>query len=464
MNPRPRRIAVGLMIAGDAVGITGGGAVTAGSPSQFTKPGKAQARQALVQVGQLPLRFETNRGQFDAGVRFAARGLDYGLALTPTGCRADASRRGRRVADRVTPDRVTTVRMSLVGANADPVISGTDPLPGLVHHFHGNDPAAWRTNVQLFARVRYDEVYDGIAVVYYGSDQQRLEYDFELAPGRDPKTIRLRFEGITGLSIDESTGDLLLHVKDGEPVRQHAPVSYQQIAGERRPVDSRYVIHADRTVGFAVGAYDRTAPLTIDPVLRYSTVFGGASEETINDIVLDSGGNIYVTGFSWDNLGFPTTPGVDQTREGPSDAIRLEVQPVGIGADLLDVRRRRPRREHRALRGESRSYRGRRRGQRLRRRRDELDQLPRHRGRPGFDVCRGQPVASVRRLLREARSDGAAPLRHLHRRQRLRVHHGHRGRYGRQRLRQRRLEFIVGELPADGRTRTTAKHAGRRSS
>ena len=219
--------------------------------------------------------------------------------------------------------------MSLVGANADPTISGSDPLPGLVHHFHGNDPAAWRTNVQLFARVRYDEVYDGIAVVYYGSDQQRLEYDFELAPGRDPKTIRLRFEGTTGLSIDESTGDLLLHVKDGEPVRQHAPVSYQQIAGGRRPVDSRYVIHADDTVGFAVGAYDRTAPLTIDPVLRYSTVFGGVSEETINDIVLDASGNIYVTGFSWDNLGFPTTPGVDQTREGPSDAIVSKFNPSG---------------------------------------------------------------------------------------------------------------------------------------
>ena len=97
-----------------------------------------------------------------------------------------------------------------------------------------------------------------------------------------------------------------MHVKDGEPLRQHAPVAYQRIAGERRPVDSRYVIHDDNTVGFAVVAYDHTEPLTIDPVLRYSTVFGGLSEETINDIALDPSGNIYVTGFSWDNLGFPT--------------------------------------------------------------------------------------------------------------------------------------------------------------
>ncbi len=93
MNPRPRRIAVGLMIA---LGIVGGGtspSVTAGS--HFTKPGKAQARQALVQVGQLPLRFETNRGQFD-GRRALRRARPR---LRPRAdadrCRADASRRGR---------------------------------------------------------------------------------------------------------------------------------------------------------------------------------------------------------------------------------------------------------------------------------------------------------------------------------------------------------------------------------
>lgn len=312
-----------------ALGLIGGRtSAQFAQPGQIAQPERMDARQARVRVGQLPLRFEINRGQFAPGVRFAARGLDYGLALTPTA--AVLTLRG--AADGASPartDRVTRLQMSLVGANPDPVISGNDPLPGLVNHFHGDDPAAWRTNVQLFGRVRYDDVYDGIAVVYYGSDQQRLEYDFELEPGRDPKTIRLRFDGAEKLSIDDATGDLLLHVKDGEPVRQQAPVTYQRIAGERRPVDSRYVIHADRTVGFEIGAYDRAAPLTIDPVMRYSTVFGGVSEESINDIVLDSAGNIYVTGFSWDNEGFPTTPGADQTREGQSDAIVSKFNPSG---------------------------------------------------------------------------------------------------------------------------------------
>ena len=36
-------------------------------------------------LAQLPLRFEANAGQFDERIRFAARGVGYGVALTPTG-------------------------------------------------------------------------------------------------------------------------------------------------------------------------------------------------------------------------------------------------------------------------------------------------------------------------------------------------------------------------------------------
>lgn len=341
MDPKQRRITTGLVIA---LGIVGGGtsalltahggrstassptasaSATSTSTSQFTKPDKTTARQALNQIGRLPLRFEINRGQFDADTRFAAHGLGYGLALTTTGpvLTVHSTNHGA--------DRLSTVRMSLVGSRRDVLISPADQLPGVINRYQGDNPDAWRAGVELYARVRYAQVYDGIDAIYYGSDQQRLEYDFELAPGRDPQTIRLRFDGVTRLSIDDATGDLLLHVKHGEPVRQHAPISYQRIGGERRAVESRYVIHPDRTVGFEVGAYDRTAPLTIDPVLRYSTVFGGVSEEWIMDMALDSSNNIYVTGRSWDSLGFPTTPGLDQTRDGPADAFVTKFNPAG---------------------------------------------------------------------------------------------------------------------------------------
>ena len=101
-----------------------------------------------------------------------------------------------------------------------------------------------RPTCAAFERVRYAGVYDGIDLVYYGN-QQRLEYDFIVAPGRDPSAIRLRFDGARRVEID-GAGDLVVHVAGGEPVRQHKPVTYQEIDGERREVDSRYVMRGRR--------------------------------------------------------------------------------------------------------------------------------------------------------------------------------------------------------------------------
>jgi hypothetical protein len=205
--------------------------------------------------------------------------------------------------------RGAAVHVALPGANAQARVTGLDPLPGVTHYYRGSDAAAWRTNVHTYARVRYEGVYPGIDLVYYGN-QDRLEYDFVLAPGADPSTIRLRPDGASRIEIAAS-GDLLLHVPGGDPIRQERPVTYQTIDGVRRGVESRYVVRG-REVGFEVGAYDRTVELTIDPVIVYSTFFGGNSQETIYDLALDPAGNIYVTGTSQDAVGFPTTPGAFQ--------------------------------------------------------------------------------------------------------------------------------------------------------
>ena len=131
--------------------------------------------------------------------------------------------------------------------------------------------------VEQFARVRQAGVYDGIDLDYYGN-QQRLEYDFVVAPGADPATIRLRFDGAERVEID-GRGDLLVHVPGGEPLRQHAPISYQQIDGTRREVESRYVmLGAQRRRRSPSAPTIAAEPLTIDPVLIYSSFFGGTGE------------------------------------------------------------------------------------------------------------------------------------------------------------------------------------------
>src|SRR5439155_646519 len=194
-------------------------------------------------------------------------------------------------------------------AHPAPLVSGLEELPGRANYFIGNDPAQWRTNVPTYAKVHYREVYPGIDLVYYGN-QRQLEYDFIVAPGADPQSIVLDFQGADRVEVN-AKGELVLHTAVGS-IRQQKPIIYQEIDGVRREIAGGYVLQGTNQVGFQVPAHDRSRPLVIDPVLAYSTYLGGSVEETGVDIAVDADGNAYVTG-NVSSFNFPTTAGAFQT-------------------------------------------------------------------------------------------------------------------------------------------------------
>jgi hypothetical protein len=79
-----------------------------------------------------------------------------------------------------------------------------------------------------------------------------------------------------------------------------APLIYQRMNGTRQPIGGRYVVHADRSVGFALDAYDRTAGVVIDPQLVYGTFLGagGNATDQLTAVDTDADGNVYVAGSS----------------------------------------------------------------------------------------------------------------------------------------------------------------------
>ena len=192
-----------------------------------------------------------------------------------------------------------------------------EPLESRINYFIGSDPARWHTNVPSYGRVVYHGIYPGIDVVYRNAED-RLEYDLILAAGVDPGLVRLSVEGVKRLRLD-ARGDLLLE-SDGTVLRQPKPVVYQEVGGVRRLLDGRYVIQGRKMVGFRVAGRDARYPLTIDPVLVYSSYLGGAGEDWAGGVAVDSKGNAYVTGAT-SSAAFPTTPGAYRSPQlGGSDA------------------------------------------------------------------------------------------------------------------------------------------------
>jgi Beta-propeller repeat len=244
--------------------------------------------------GNLPLAFEPNQGQSDSRVKFLSRGGGYTVFLTETGAvltLQDAAG--------------STIRASLIGA-APARVDGTDPLVGHTNYIIGKDPRRWQMGVPQFGRVRYDGIYPGIDLLFYGN-QRQLEYDFIVSPHRQPSSIRLAIDGAKSVRLD-SNGDLVLGTR-GRPIRMQRPIAYQHIGGTRRPVDVRYRLTRGHTVGFDVGPYDSNAALVIDPlVLVSSSYLGGFGWDEPNDMALDTAGNAYVTGLT-EGRGFPVTAG-----------------------------------------------------------------------------------------------------------------------------------------------------------
>jgi len=229
--------------------------------------------------------------------------------------------------------------MRLVGAKAAAKVTGLEELSGKSYYFIGNDPKKWRTNVPNYARVKYESVYPGIDLVYYGN-QGQLEYDFVVAPGADPGKIALDVgagpapglgpapatlkgaatAGAAALHLADN-GDLVIETDGGE-VRFHKPVVYQPTAGQVRsttnrptpnhesriPVDAHYVLAVGGRVGFEMAEYDHRKPLVIDPILSYSTFLGGNTPGTSGGglaIAVDAAGNAYAAGQTTQN-DFPT--------------------------------------------------------------------------------------------------------------------------------------------------------------
>jgi hypothetical protein len=235
--------------------------------------------QTAATFGNLSLYFEAG-----ADAQFVARGHDAEFSVSPA--------QAQLLLQKNSVPRA--VQMRFIGANPLAEIHGDGELDGKINYLTGNDPAKWRSSIATFAKVRVAEIYPGIGVAYYGN-QRQLEYDFTVAPGADPDSIAIHFDGADKISINPN-GELILKLGRDEIV-QPKPVIYQSIRGARQEISGGYKILDAHTVAFAVGKYDGALPLVIDPVLAYATYFGGASSETAWAVAVNpNDGSIYIAG------------------------------------------------------------------------------------------------------------------------------------------------------------------------
>jgi uncharacterized repeat protein (TIGR01451 family) len=334
--------------------------VAAGPPSKLL-PSLPASPALAPDFGTLPLSFIPNAGQTDPAARFQAHGMGSTLFFTPdevvlslpvysqqpAANHQQLTQFGPRSSSVVRPANTpasSVVRLRFEGANPTPRIAGAHRLPGIVNYFIGNDPANWHTELPTYEEIVYRELYPGVDLHYAGTTRVvgrslALKGTYTVGTGADPTRIRWRYEGASGVWVDEATGDLRLKLPATSsssnlqsPITEHAPVAWQTINGRHVPVSVRYAVAADGSIGFVLGDYNPAHPLTIDPTLTYSTYLGGSSYDYARAIAVDVDGNTYIVG-STISTDFPTrNPLQEHIGGGPlGDAFVVKLNPAGSG-------------------------------------------------------------------------------------------------------------------------------------
>ncbi len=209
----------------------------------------------------------------------------------------------------------TSWKVEVGFGNARHVIpEGYGELSHKSNYFLGASSSRWFTEVPNYEQVIYRGLYEGIDLVFRASGVG-LKYDLMVSPGARPDDICLLYNGIDDLLVDVN-GDLHIMIGPSD-LREAAPFTYQEDRGMIQQVPSWFLVHKNRVM-FGLEEYDTSRSLIIDPLI-FSSYLGGSESDNALDLILDSDGNIVITGDSY-STNFPTSDGAyDRINNGDRD-------------------------------------------------------------------------------------------------------------------------------------------------
>ena len=222
---------------------------------------------------------EANQGQANAGILFLIPGGGSSIAV---------------MAQSVLYSPLGAT-LSLVGSNANPTVSFSDPLPGLVNSYTGSDPTKWVTGIPRYGTASLAAVYPGIGAQYTIGAHGGLTLNFMLAAGVDPLAIKFQIAQASQIvvnldgSLTATLGTAPSPLVPAESLGYAAPLAFQTTALGPVSRSASFTAQSTTNFGLAIQGLDSTLPLQI------SIDYGGSGGSTVpsTSSVTDGAGNIF---------------------------------------------------------------------------------------------------------------------------------------------------------------------------
>jgi hypothetical protein len=271
-----------------------------------------------------------NEGQWNSEAQFMAQGPGVDLWVTSTGLTLDfhKSELGRGSnGETDARRRGHVVRVSFEGPVGGGTVVGSGELPGRINYFRGNDPSKWVKNAVRYEEATVVGVLPSVDARFY-FDQGLPRYDLIVKPGADAASVKMRYEGAANVQVGRD-GRLRYETSLGA-VEERGLFVYQTVGNQRQPVSAGYKVNSDGTVGFNIGAHDKTKPLVIDPIV-WSNYVGGTSADSIRKMAMDGAGDILAAG-NTTSSDLPVTVGAyDTSASANGDVFVAKLKADGTG-------------------------------------------------------------------------------------------------------------------------------------
>ena len=331
---------VGLAMRIAMIGLYGVPAASIAQAGQGRGPHAGHDHGAAIGAPAQHGEYVENKGQWPTPILYRA---DFGLlAMFAERDRLVFSKIDEAVLERVhdaqheAPEFMDNVRVNghawyawFEGANPSAEVTREGRSSDYFNYFIGNDRSKWTSDVRHFEEVSYRQLWPGVDLRLH-DEQGGFKYDVLVADAAAANQVRLRYEGLDGMRINEE-GELELRTSVGE-VHELAPVAWYA-DGASEKVDCRFTLNGS-TVGFVFDkGVSAARPIVIDPTLIASTLSGtgniGTTQNYGHTATYDNEGNIY-TGAICFGQGYPTLPGAfDGTNNGGIDIAVSKLNPTG---------------------------------------------------------------------------------------------------------------------------------------
>ncbi len=254
-----------------------------------TKSAKVSQEGLAERLRDSAASFKENKGQWDTRAKFLAQTRNMNVWVTADGLVFDHFKVSGTGDAQVRSG--TVVGMRFEGAGDGAKVVGRDQTRLLSDYM--TSPGNGVKGVHSFREVVQTSITQGVDVRSY-IEKGQPRYDVIIGAGVDPSTVRMAFQGVDSLAVNESAE--LVVSAGGASITQKGLIAYQIVNGKRSPVVVRFDAADDNTVGFALGAYDTSKPVVIDPLV-YGSYYGGEDGfDEVRAVVADQDGGVYVTG------------------------------------------------------------------------------------------------------------------------------------------------------------------------